>query len=103
MAPGKAHTPPWKVGRGPAGEVEILGGMRMNASPILASMEHDDREANAALIVRAVNNHDALIAALETAESAMTVHGGNRDCQFDFEETLFCVRSVLAIAKGGPR
>lgn len=62
------HTPtPWKAGKGPNGEVEVWGRMRMNASPILMSlgvMEHDPREANAAFIVKAVNAHDALVEAL---------------------------------------
>lgn len=63
-----AHTPPWKVGKGPNGEVEIWGGMRMNAYPILASMEHEDRDANAALIIAAVNSREALIKAIQMAD-----------------------------------
>lgn len=45
-----AHTPgPWKVGdRDPY--VEVWGPMQMNAHPILASMEHEPREANAKLM-----------------------------------------------------
>ena len=61
----KNHTStPWKVGdRKPY--VEIWGPMRMNSSPILASMEHEPREANAAFIVRAVNSYDQLVDALQ--------------------------------------
>lgn len=52
----RKHTPtPWRVGRGPNGEVEIWGRTSMNASPIVASMEHGPRELNALTIVRAVN------------------------------------------------
>lgn len=62
------HMPtPWTVGAGPHGEVEIWGRMRMGQSPILASMEHDPREANAAFIVRACNAHDELCQAVEAA------------------------------------
>lgn len=59
------HTPtPWKIGdRKPY--VEIWGPMRMNHHPILASMEHEPREENAAFIVKAVNSHGALVRALQ--------------------------------------
>ena len=59
------HTPtPWKMGdRKPY--VEIWGPMRMNSSPILASMEHEPRDANAAFIVKAVNNHEPMVAELQ--------------------------------------
>jgi hypothetical protein len=63
-----AHTPlSWRVGdREPY--VEIWGPMRMNNYPILASMESEPRKANAELIVRAVNSHADMLAALkETA------------------------------------
>ncbi len=65
------HTPlPWRVGdREPY--VEIWGQMRMNAYPIVASMDSAPREANAALIVRAVNSFGPLIAALEDATAFM--------------------------------
>lgn len=65
------HTPmPWKIGdRSPY--VEIWGPMRMNHHPILASMEHEPREENAALIIKAVNNHDALVEALHEARMAL--------------------------------
>ncbi len=60
------HSPaPWCIGRGPNGEVEIWGRMSFNASPILASMEHDPREANAIAIVRAVNSYDVMLDALQ--------------------------------------
>jgi hypothetical protein len=63
------HTPgPWKIGTNPK-YVEIWGGTRMNASPILASLECEPRDANAAFIVTACNEHAALrrrVVALET-------------------------------------
>lgn len=52
----KASPGKWSIGSGPLGrEIEIFGRMRMNASPILASMEHEPREANAEFIVALVN------------------------------------------------
>lgn len=54
------HTPgPWSVGtRKPY--VEVWGPMRMNASPILASMESEPREANARLMAAAPDLYRAL-------------------------------------------
>lgn len=75
-----AHSPtPWKVGdRKPY--VEVWGPMRMNSSPILASMDSEPREANAALIIKAVNNHDALVKALELQEAAETANMNCDEC-----------------------
>jgi hypothetical protein len=71
------HTPtPWSVGHGPNNEVEIWGRIRMNLSPILMSlgfMEHDPREANAAIIVEAVNSHASLKARIQDLEAALQV------------------------------
>lgn len=68
-----SHTPtprPWKVGeRGGAQGVPILAGARFGyvVARISGYSTSDDKdEANASLIVRAVNAHDALVVALKT-------------------------------------
>lgn len=71
--PEQGATPrPWKVGdRGGAGGVPILAGARFGY--VLArisgySTSDSKDEANAALIVKAVNAHDALVEALTLAK-----------------------------------
>jgi hypothetical protein len=72
------HTPtPWKVTADERGS--IVRADTTESQPI-ASMWHngDDPAANAALIVKAVNNHDALVAALENICGAAE-HCGDGD------------------------
>jgi hypothetical protein len=103
------HTPtPWKIGdRKPY--IEVWGPMRMNSSPILASMEHEPRDANAAFIVKAVNNHEALIKALKNvqvliSEAAMT---GFNWKDGDWAERLFASQqetsAILRAVVSGPQ
>lgn len=69
-----AHTPtPWTyhLGRGanPRFHIQTAGGYQIASTTELARhaqahTENEQREANAAFIVRAVNSHEALVAAL---------------------------------------
>lgn len=92
------HTPgPWKVGdRKPY--VEVWGPMRMNHSPILASMESEPREANARLMAAAPD----MLAALREVEwifdgqEDITETGGANDAM----KALMAVRPAIAKATG---
>ena len=101
----KDHTPtPWKVGVGPNKEIEIFGPMRMNAHPILASLEHDPRDANAAFIIRAVNCHDELVNTLDESLDWLkacleTVEYGDPPDWHEVRAHMKTIDSVLAKAR----
>lgn len=59
-----------------------------------------ERRANAALIVRAVNAHDDLVAALESAFFALGRAGANANRQHDGREAWEQARAALAKARG---
>lgn len=71
----KPCPPPWRVDGGRCGpksdHLMIAHGGTDTFSPIVAEVMSDGgrlpRDANAAFIVRAVNNHDRLMSALQTA------------------------------------
>jgi len=104
--PTTAHTPtPWELhgdgslricrphaldpkGCRPVAEAEILGQLRPEA------------EANAAFIVRAVNNHESLVAALKA--NALRAHrwDSGHECnnqRFDDCHTIDCIAARAAI------
>lgn len=63
-----AATPlPWKTGRWKSGETDssIFGGGCFIATIATSAADPGENEANAALIVRAVNSHAALVQALQ--------------------------------------
>lgn len=96
-----AHTPgPWMVGtREPY--VEVWGPMRMNASPIIASLECQPRDANARLIAAAPE----LLAALHECEEYFD-NRADADCDQDGfipnkeMRLLTEVRAAIAKAEG---
>ena len=59
-------------------------------------------DANAALIVRAVNSHDALVAALRGLVDRLDDHFGGRDRSTDWREQE-AARAALEQAEGGAR
>jgi hypothetical protein len=65
----------------------------------IQDIEREERlKADAALIVRAVNNYDGLVAALEAVdESVFSI--GREDRPPEFEEALAKVRQALAAAR----
>ena len=66
-----SHTPgPWKVGDLKP-YVEVWGRMRMNAYPIVCSLEHEPREANARLIAESPTMYELLCA----VDHTLSVHG----------------------------
>ena len=117
------HTPtPWKFDN-TRGCRSIKGGKigsskqaRYTEVACTVGLSNDDRDrANAELIVRAVNAHDSLVAALETTERgydrlrAMAKCFGvseewNRDEVLEVAESVLekC-RAALALAKGGAK
>jgi hypothetical protein len=69
-----AHTPtPWAVDDRGLIHEPFFGG------DIFAQVYERNREANAAFIVRAVNAHDDLVAALEDARGRLQVYAGFKD------------------------
>lgn len=93
------HTPtPWIVSKRNAGAIplhfqppEVLG---RNGDMCVATQlgNGKEAEANAEFIVRAVNSHDALVAALETLLQKCRVRNG----QLELDQA----RAALALAKG---
>jgi len=64
------HTPtPWFASAQPEGRFDILDGPNLNTATVLCtryeySERKDEMHANAAFIVKAVNSHEQLVAAL---------------------------------------
>ena len=56
-------------------------------------------KANAALIVRAVNSHDALVAALETFERICTRRWRSLPADMPEKQAIDAARAALALAK----
>lgn len=83
---------------------ENLGEQRICDIPLPVA-NYSEQEANAALIVRAVNNHEALVKALELAEMHLAEAFRNTSYDPDPYETdesktvLGRIRSALARAK----
>jgi hypothetical protein len=96
------HTPtPWRVHI----YGEIVGAAPSPGRCVLVVAEpnrtNPNAEANAALIVRAVNSHAALAAALEDAEFLMrqaSKHAG--PMQDSFKRSAEDARAALALARG---
>ena len=63
----KATPRPW-VGFKYEDTVELLPAMRKGSTGVRCDISTDERDANAALIVKAVNLHDELVAALKDAD-----------------------------------
>ena len=59
-----------------------------------------ERKANAALICRAVNSHDALVAALETFERICTRRWRSLPADTPEKQAIDAARAALALAKG---
>jgi hypothetical protein len=94
------HTPgPWMVGtRKPY--VEVWGPMRMGASPILASMESEPREANARLMAAAPDLLAALKQCTARADKDLKEFFRSRtdECARDY---ALCM-AAIAKAEGKP-
>lgn len=100
------HTPtPWKVFYAQSANGTILGiGSAATAEGIVdyrGTMwgDEDEAKANAAFIVRAVNERAELIAALENAFVAMGRAGANADTIHPLRGTWEDARAVLARAR----
>lgn len=62
----QTHTPtPWKAIRAPHGVIDIFDANEHDITTLYG--DRDEHKATAALICKAVNSHDALVKALETA------------------------------------
>lgn len=102
------HSPlPWCVAPYP-GHVSVVGEPRLVASTrgymdSRDSGSMDTNDANAAFIVRAVNNHDALLAALKAVTERMELTRdymlGNAD--LEDVDAVERARNAIAIAEGG--
>jgi hypothetical protein len=86
----KSSPLPWKV----ADEIFVD-----DAKGVTVCLPSVERAANAALIVKAVNSHEALVEALEAAKDRMIQEGC--DCGVDEPETcaLCVVTAALSLAK----
>ena len=88
------HTPtPWRVGD--AGNTVFGPKTDKPAPQIIADLMGcgENRKANAAFIVRAVNSHDLLVNALEAVLDAGYLEGA-------YQPTIDMVHAALAAAKG---
>lgn len=104
------HTPgPWSVGdRKPY--VEVWGPMRNGSSPILATMEHEPREANVRVMAAAAE----LLEAAQLLEKAETAHANCTECEGEdvpelcpkcfpfFDDARIKRRLAIAKATGKP-
>lgn len=63
----KATPRPWSLGENANGSPLILGANLRGICPVISSHGLNERQANAELIVRAVNCHDELVEACEFA------------------------------------
>jgi hypothetical protein len=117
-----SHTPtPWHVVNGRKGSFGDESSMKPaifihgppmfpngNCPNLLTGFERTDpteeERANAALIVRAVNAHDALVAALARLTGSMLLHEGRdivgRDLGTWDAEALIHARAALKLARG---
>ncbi len=108
------HTPgPWRVERSPLpslpSHVGISGGDHIWLAAVVARLngqKYPEGEANAAFIVRACNNHEALVAALRSCSEALDEAKRFADSKGSLELAAFCAseaeqaRAALAAAKG---
>lgn len=115
----KPTPTPWKIRDGWADTVQPCDAS-LNNEFIIATLYGPDRAANARLIVRAVNAHEALVEALDHAvniirehvpEDALGIDGeGNFEepgghltrCWPVLDEHLHYMDAALALAKGDP-
>ena len=90
------HTPlPWKTTKPGHGQKTKYLCVQIGPNENYSTLELEPEDAK--FIVRAVNSHDALVAALEEARLTLALHA-NRDSQ---EEKAFNkIESALALAKG---
>ncbi len=91
------HTPtPWASSKqwlyGPKGYVLPIASGFLEFVTNPGGSGHDEAVANAALIVRAVNSHDALVDALEACHSVTKAYAG--------DALLKRIAAALALAKG---
>lgn len=91
------HTPlPWQIKRGATmGVIVNQDGEQVAAALSDAVKSSDERDANAELIVRAVNNHDALVKALRDLVAACNTYDDTPD------STLNAARYVNAQERAG--
>lgn len=93
-----AHTPtPWAISDQDA-SVIVYDRFKFLAQTGSITMPTKQKEANAALIVRAVNCHAQQHAALLLAERALSIHG--RDTGSDAHRAWLAVRGAIGKAEG---
>lgn len=87
-----------------AASYEVVGCSDSGKTVIVDLLDNGRRiatmdEEHAAMIVRAVNAHDALVEACEMSESALMANGGSGHAWN--VEALRLIRAALSLAKGG--
>jgi hypothetical protein len=95
------HTKtPWHI----AGKATI----KMGQNDWIGTVNWRNRDANAAFLVRAVNAHDALVAALDAARSQLRTLGGDHRPYADYPDSdriqgavLDMIDTALSLAKAG--
>ena len=103
------HTPtPWGFGRTSGEQRLILGDegrgryvchVQIHQTP-RRMVDEPEREANAALIVKAVNAHEDLVAALLVALVALDLDPENRPPQWSREDAAEKIRAAILRAEG---
>jgi hypothetical protein len=94
-----SHTPtPWHTGTGPAARIvyEQTGAAVCDAKTFHGKHEREVAEANASLIVRAVNAHDALVESVED----LVRYCGDLELGKRLEAILDRADATLKLARG---
>ena len=109
------HTPrPWNIDDNPDSNYgcQIAANTKIKAKRVVCRLGGPDREANAAFIVKAVNNLDALVQALALQEVAENAHMNCDECDPEdapetcgkcfplYDDARIARRTVLALVAG---
>lgn len=108
QAPASAHSPlPWRVDVSKSWQVTAMSGAYYVATCHLSPGDLDDNgveiysaEANAEFIVRCVNSHDALVAALRAAFQFVQPEVPRGPASNGWANTVALIHEALAQAEG---